>query len=212
MSPQFLTAVIKRLSAILKLDDSFLTSRWLRGPPTDSLPPAVSFTFCAREGFHKEIPPSRSEISANLAWEPVPPRPPKEGTGRSRQPLNDWWTPQKLRPQEPAPLPSPAGCGHSAKQPRPASRADWRPLSAAQLQETGARAVAAAGETQRGEREWEVELSLRGLSFPFGRVETGADSAARLGTAGPERLRIAPRGSSTHSRGPILSPRVRSVD
>jgi hypothetical protein len=50
-----------------------------------------------------------------------------------------------------------------------------------------------------------VKLNLWGLSFPFGRVGTRADSAEGLGPAGPTRLQISPRGSATLARGRIVA-------
>lgn len=50
-----------------------------------------------------------------------------------------------------------------------------------------------------------VKLNLWGLSFPFGRVGTRADSAEGLGPAGPTRLQISPRGSATRAWGRIVA-------
>lgn len=72
------------------------------------------------------------------------------------------------------------------------------------------REVAAAGETRRGE-PGDVELGFRGLSFPLGRMGTGAGSAAGLGPAGPARLRISTWELHARARGRIVAPGVRSA-
>lgn len=58
------------------------------------------------------------------------------GAGRRQPPLCDWWSFLGPASWGAAPLPSEAGLGDYAKSHCPAPRPDWRPLFAAQLQET----------------------------------------------------------------------------
>lgn len=150
---------------------------------------------------------SRSEISALLSWESVL-RTAKVGGGAK--------PPASLRlvnlAEAPPPEPAPCRLGRAAgimQSSRAPPRARIGGLCLPLNSRKPGRAVAAAGETQRGERE--EELGLRGLSFPFGRMGTGADIAAGLCLAGPAKLGISTWELHARARGRIVAPGVRSV-
>lgn len=97
-------------------------------------------------------------------------------------------------PPRAAPRPSQAGLPDYAKCRRPAPRPDWRPLFAAQLQETTRAPRRPAGETRGGARGGSGAgpgPSL-GLSFSVGGMGRRVDSGDELGTTGTELLSVSP--------------------
>lgn len=148
--------------------------------------------------------PSRSEISALLAWEPVP-QTAKVGGGATPSVSLRLGNLAEAPPQGP-PLAVSGIMQSSRAPPRARIGGLCLPLNSGKP----GRAGAAAGETQRGERV-DQALGLRGLSFPFGKMGTGADIAAGLGPTGPAQLRISTWEPHALARARIVAPGVLGV-